>query len=575
MAQMSQILTGNAQLLKHKASRHSVIGVLIAVGAIVTATAISAYFETGAISLEGALGAQHKNISLWILDAMPFAFALWGQYVSSLMAFEASAMVIDQTSELRAQATALERQAMRSATYDALTDLPNRVLLYDRLEQAIHVAARDRSPLAVLILDLDRFKEINDTLGHNNGDRVIKQVATRLRGAVLESDTIARLGGDEFAILLPGIADAKDATRVARKIQAALQAPFMLEGLKLDVQASVGIAFCPEHGTDADTLLQRADVAMYVAKRKHSGLVEYSAKLDRHSPHRLTLMGELRQAIDRGELELHYQPKVDIKTGLVKDVEALVRWRHEIHGTMPPDQFIPLAEGTGLINPLTLWVLSEGLRQCAIWRREGLELGVAVNLSAHVLLDLDLPDIVARVLDSHDVPPSKLVIEITESTIMIDRDRAMQVLTRLAGMGVRLSIDDFGTGYSSLSYLSRMPVKEIKIDKSFVRDMDHNSNNASIVRATIDLGHNLGLEVIGEGVENDVILSRLEALGCDAAQGFHFTKPLDAERFAQWLRARLENTSRMAMALPADREPTGREEHLVNAGGSVEIEARV
>ena len=574
MAQMSQILTGNATLLKHKASRHSIIGVLIAIVAIVTATAISAYFETGTIGLDGVLGVQRKNISLWILDAMPFVFAMWGQYVSSLMAFEASAMVIDQTSELRAQATALEKQAMRSATHDALTDLPNRALLYDRLEQAIHVGARDRTHLAVLILDLDRFKEINDTLGHNNGDRIIKQVATRLRGAISESDTIARLGGDEFAILLPALADAKDATGMARKIQGELQAPFILEGLKLDVQASVGIALCPEHGTDPDTLLQRADVAMYVAKRNHSGLVEYSAKLDRHSPHRLMLMGELRQAIDREELELHYQPKVHIGTGLVKEVEALVRWRHQVHGLMPPDQFIPLAESTGLINPLTLWVLNEGLRQCAIWRNEGLELGVAVNLSAQVLLDLDLPDIVARVLDSHDVPPSKLVIEITESTIMVDRDRAMQVLTRLAAMEVRLSIDDFGTGYSSLSYLSRMPVKEIKIDKSFVMDMDHDGNNASIVRATIDLAHNLGLEVIAEGVENDVVLSCLEALGCDAAQGFHFARPVDAERFAQWLRARLENASRMAAVVPADGAASGPEERLADAVGHFEIEAR-
>lgn len=536
MVPTSQILTRNAQLLKSKASKHSIIGVMIAITAIVTATMILGYLESGELSLESTFAVQQRNISLWILDGMPFIFALWGQYVSSLMAFEASAMVVDQTSDLRAQATALERQAMRSATYDALTDLPNRILLHDRLEQAVYIASRDKISLAVLVLDLDRFKEINDTLGHNNGDRVIKQVATRLRSVTPESDTVARLGGDEFAIVLSKIADENDAAEVVRKIEEALHAPFMLEGLKLDIQASVGIAFYPEHGTDAYTLLQRADVAMYVAKQNHSGFVVYSATLDQHSPRRLTLMGELRQAISRDELVLHYQPKVDVNTGMVKELEALVRWKHQVHGLIPPDEFIPLAEQTGLINLLTLWVLNQSLMQCAKWRSEGLELGVAVNLSTHGLLDLEFPDMVSRALAAHDVSPEKLVIEITESTIMMDADRAMQVLTRLATMGVRLSVDDFGTGYSSLSYLSKLPVKEIKIDKSFVMDMEHGSTNASIVHATIDLGHNLGLEVIAEGVENDVILSRLQALGCNGAQGYYFTRPLDAERFADWLK---------------------------------------
>lgn len=536
MVTTSQILTKNAQLLKSKASKHSIIGVMIAVGAIMTATMILGYLNIGEVSWGSAFAVQQQNISLWLLDVMPFAFALWGQYVSSLMAFEASAMVVDQTSDLRAQATALERQAMRNATYDALTDLPNRILLHDRLEQALYTASRNKTGLAVLILDLDRFKEINDTLGHNNGDRVIKEVSARLRSIIPESDTVARLGGDEFAIVLSKTAGERDATEMVRKFEEALHAPFMLEGVKLDIQASVGIVFYPEHGTDAYTLLQRADVAMYVAKQNHSGCVVYSATLDQHSARRLTLMGELRQAIGRDELVLHYQPKVDLQTGLVKEVEALVRWTHQVHGLIPPDEFIPLAEQTGLINPLTLWVLNQSLMQCAKWRGEGLDLGVAVNVSTRGLLDLELPDIVARALAAHGVSPEKLVIEITESAIMTDADRAMQILTRLATMGVRLAIDDFGTGYSSLSYLSKLPVMEIKIDKSFVMDMEHSSNNAAIVHATIDLGHNLGLEVIAEGVEDSRVLSRLQALGCDAAQGYHFTRPLDAERFADWLK---------------------------------------
>jgi len=283
---------------------------------------------------------------------------------------------------------------------------------------------------------------------------------------------------------------------------------------------------------------------MYVAKRNHSGVVVFSPNLDQHSPHRLMLMGELRKGIDRGELVLHYQPKVNIRTGLIREVEALVRWQHPVHGLMSPDKFIPLAESTGLINPLTLWVLNEGMKQCAVWRKEGHELGVAVNVSAQLLLDLELPQIVGRALSHHDVPASQLAIEITESTIMLDRERAMQVLNELATMGVRLSVDDFGTGYSSLAYLSKMPVREIKIDKSFVMDMENDSNNAVIVRATIDLGHNLGLEVTAEGVENEPVLARLRALGCDTAQGFYYSKPVDAQNFTAWYGARCNETSR-------------------------------
>ncbi|TCV81104.1 putative bifunctional diguanylate cyclase/phosphodiesterase [Sulfurirhabdus autotrophica] len=535
MARTSQILSGNARLLKSKVSKYAVVGTVISIAAILVATAIMSFLQVGSVTIDSMMSAQQTNPSLWMLDAMPFLFAFWGQYVSSIMAFEASAMVVDQTHELRTQTTILANQAMRSSTYDALTDLPNRVLLRDRLEQALNVASRDKTHLAILIMDLDRFKDVNDTLGHYIGDRILKQVAKRLQGVIQEPNSVARLGGDEFAVLLPKIADIKDATLVVSKIEKALHAPFMIEGLKLDIQASVGVAFFPEHGMDADTLLQRADVAMYVAKKNHSGFVVYSQKLDQHSPHRLTLMGELRQAIDRDELVLHYQPKINVKTAMVSGVEALVRWNHGVHGLMPPDDFIPLAERTGLIKPLTLWVLNHALQQCAVWQEQGLKLDISVNVSANGLMDLDLPDTVAGLLASHEVAPERLVLEITESAIMLDKDRAMQVLTSLAGMGIRLSIDDFGTGYSSLAYLSKMPVKEIKIDKSFVMDMEKNSSNAMIVHATIDLGHNLGLEVIGEGVESKEIMAKLKGLGCDVVQGFHFTKPLAEAQFSEWL----------------------------------------
>lgn len=535
MARTSQTLSSNASLLKSKASKHAIFGVIIALAAIGVATLGVAFLNGSEISFDAVIRAQKENPTLWLLDAMPFLFAFWGQYVSSLMAFEASAMVIDQTNELRTQTTILEQQAMRSATYDALTELPNRILLRDRLEQAIQLASKKNRRLAVMIMDLDRFKEINNTLGHYNGDRLLKQVATRLQSVIPKPGSVARLGGDEFAILLPRISEVKEVGSIVGKIHKALQSPFVLDTLKLDIQASVGVAIFPEHGADADTLLQRADVAMYVAKKEQSGFVVYSSKHDEHSPHRLTLMGELRHAIENDHLVLHFQPKVNVKSNIIDGVEALVRWQHERHGLMPPDEFIPLAERTGLIKPLTHWVLRASLKQCAAWRLTGLNLCVAVNLSAQGLMDMELPDTVAGLLASNDVPPDRLVLEITESTIMMDKDRALQILTRLADMGVRLSIDDFGTGYSSLAYLSKMPVKEIKIDKSFVMGMENNKSNSVIVHATIELGHNLGLEVVGEGVENAEVLDILNRLNCDAVQGFHLLRPMAGPAFDEWM----------------------------------------
>jgi len=535
MAQATQALTSNARLLKAKASKHAIYGVLIAAAAIVLATLGVAYIQSSSISIDALVAAQRNNVALWILDAMPFVFAFWGQYVSSLIAYEAGAMVVDQTSELRAQAVALEAQATRNATHDQLTGLPNRFLLKDRLAQALLSAARQQKRVAVIVMDLDRFKEINEAMGPYNGDRLLKQVATRLQAALQEPETVARLGGDEYAVLVPGLEQARDISPVVKKIEKAMEMPFMLEHLKLDVRASMGIALYPEHGTDPDTLLQRADVAMYAAKRNRAGFLVYSPKYDEYSPQRLTLMGELRHAIENDGLVLHFQPKVDLKSGTVGEVEVLVRWNHPRHGLMFPDEFIPLAERTGLIKPLTLWVLHRALDQSGAWKQQGLSLGVAVNLSAQVLFDLDLPDIVAGALAARDVAPQSLILEITESAIMVDMDRALQILARLSDMGVRIAIDDFGTGYSSLSYLSKMPVDEIKIDKSFVLDMHENKTNAVIVHATIELGHNLGLSVIGEGVESGAMFDRLRELGCDAAQGYFMTRPLDVASFAAWL----------------------------------------
>lgn len=529
-----QTLQYNVKLMKSRVTKYAVYGVLIAGAAVIVATLATSFIDSGGVSLEGIYQAQKSNMTLWILDAMPFIFAFWGQYISSKIVYEASAMVIDQTHDLRQQTAVLEHQAMHDATHDYLTDLPNRVLLCDRLEQAISNAHRSQQILAFIILDLDHFKEINDTLGHYNGDRLLKQVAVRLKRVVRESDTLARLGGDEFGILLPSITMRDDIYRVIKKIQKALTSPFRMEGLSLDVQASIGGVLYPEHGKDIDTIMQRADVAMYVAKQDNRGFSIYTTKMDKHSPRRLTLMGELRQAFDRNELELYYQPKICVNKDRISGVEALVRWNHPVHGFMTPDEFIPLAERSGLIKQLSWWVLQNALAQAVLWHEKGIEIGVAVNISPFILLDPELPEAIIGLLSSHKLPRETLTLEITETSVLKDPDLALEILLRLADMGIIISIDDFGTGYSSLSYLKKMPVSEVKIDKTFVIEMLKNDNDAVIVHATIDLAHNLGMKVVAEGVENKETAARLKELKCDILQGYYYSRPLTSEDFSKW-----------------------------------------
>jgi predicted signal transduction protein with EAL and GGDEF domain len=349
------------------------------------------------------------------------------------------------------------------------------------------------------------------------------------------SDLIARLGGDEFAVLLPSV-DPKEPVLVARKITKVLEFPFDIDGLPIDVEASIGIVLYPDHGSDADSLIQRADVAMYAAKQSGSGYTIYTADQDQHSPRRLMLMAELRRAIEEDLLLLHYQPKVNLAAGGVCGVEVLGRWPHHELGAIPPDQFIPLAERTGLIKPLTGWVLDRALNQCRTWYQAGIEIPVAVNLSVRNLLNPQLPDQVAELLQHHGVPPGRLELEITESSIMADPERAREIVTHLNKMGVQLSIDDFGTGYSSLGYLKKLPVHWIKIDKSFVIHMVASESDAVIVQSTIDLAHNLGLKVVAEGVENQEVCDRLIDLGCDMMQGYYISRPLPADELIRWLK---------------------------------------
>jgi len=427
-----------------------------------------------------------------------------------------------------------QEQLKYQALHDALTGLPNRTLLHDRLEQAILASRRNGEPLALLLMDLDHFKEVNDTFGHHYGDLLLQQVQPRLRNILRASDTIARLGGDEFAVLLLET-DGSGAYRVAEKILEALSQPFLIEEHALLVEPSIGIALYPEHGEDTSTLLRHADISMYTAKRTHSGYALYEPEQDRRGGAQIALISGLRRGIDRDEMLLHYQPKVDFRTGTVSGLEALVRWQHPQHGLILPGNFIPHAEQTGLIKRLGFWVLKAALTQCRAWYDAGISTTVAVNLSTRSLHDPELARNVARLIRMCAVAPTWLEVEITESVIMENPDRALNTLTHLHDLGVRIGIDDFGTGYSSLAYLKRLPADEIKIDRSFVKDMTSNESDAVIVRSVIDLGHNLGLRVVAEGVESRETWDMLAAMGCDVAQGYYLSPPFPAEELGSWL----------------------------------------
>ncbi len=433
--------------------------------------------------------------------------------------------------ELRHQSELNRHQAL----HDALTGLPNRTLFHDRVQLAILASQRNAGQLAVLVMDLDRFKEINDTLGHACGDQFLVEAAARLRTTLRGADSIARLGGDEFAMLLQGI-DAESIVAAMTRIHAAFESPFELEGLPLQIEASIGVAMYPGDAQEVDGLIQRADVAMYVAKNDNVGWATYDPDQDRHEPARLSLIGELRRAIDQRELVLYYQPKIEVRGGRVAGVEALVRWRHPTRGLLFPDAFIDVAQETSLIRPFTLYVIDEALRQCQAWAQEGRTIAVAVNVSARNLIDIDFPDQIGALLEKWALPAHVLELEVTESAIVADMFRMKTVLERLGAMGLRLSVDDFGTGYTSLGYLRRLPITDLKIDRSFVANMTTSEEDAVIVRSTIDLGRNLGLGVVAEGVEDADVLERLQQLGCDVAQGYLVSRPVPAEELSQWLR---------------------------------------
>jgi diguanylate cyclase (GGDEF)-like protein len=548
---LKDALSNNTKILKSKASKPSMQAVAIAMTTAVGATLLASYTEFQSVTVDGIVHAQTSNMVLWVLDILPFVFGYIGQYTSYVLANEANMMVLEQTEELRQHANELEKQATFASTHDALTGLPNRALFFDRLEQTLLRYRDQRKGLAVLLLNIENLKEIQDTLGLSSTDMIVKQLATRLASWSGSVDSVARIDTHSFAIMLSEFGDVR-ADAAAHNLIRSIEPQFVVNTLKLTLQPSVGIVTFPEHGEDADTLLQRAGVAQYFASKSPSGYSVYSPSMDQNSPRRLTLVGEFKRALARKEMQLYFQPKVRLADNTVYGVEALARWNHAQHGFISPDEFIKLAENNRLIRPLSQWVLEHAFQTCAEWHRAGINLVVSVNLSAKDLLDPELPDQIAGYAAKTEIQPEWIMLEITESSIMGDPARALIIIERLRGMGYQFSIDDFGTGYSSMAYLKKLPLSELKIDKSFVMDMLVSENDAIIVRATIDLAHNLGFSVTAEGVESVEAAEILKRMGCEIGQGFLFSEPLTKGDLEKWLTS--QTMSQAAASAPAQEQ---------------------
>lgn len=535
---VNDVLSRNVAIFKERASRSAYQGVLVAAVAVIVATLAVAYVENGSLSIDGIIQAQKTNVVLWILDLLPFVFAYMGQYASYVIAQEAGLMVQAQTEELRQRATAMERQAVLATTHDRLTELPTRGVFIDDLDRAI-LTQDGQASLAVLMVTAENFREVQEILGHELTDGLIRSFAQRLQRWTAAPDRqIARIDTHSFAIRLQCDGSRAGAERVVRELIRSLERSFNVGDLQLTLHPAVGVAFYPEHAEDADSLLQRATVALVNAGRSASGITVYAPVMEERGSRQLTLMADLKRAIERDELMLRFQPKVALADQRLVGVEALVRWEHRKHGFLSPDEFIGLAERSRMIGLLTQWVLRTAFRQARQWRQQGFDFKVAINLSARDLVNPDLPDLIDQAVGETGIDTAWIVLEITESSVMDEPARALAVLERLKGMGFELAIDDFGTGYSSLAYLKQLPVSELKIDKCFVLDMVESENDAVIVRATVGMAHNLGLKVIAEGVEDAKAEAMLREFGCDVGQGYWYAKPLTADELLAWQRAR-------------------------------------
>ena len=469
-----------------------------------------------------------------------------------------------RTFSRRLHSTALDNA--RLALLDSLTGLPNRRMLLERLNRSVDTAHEHGTGVGLVVLDIDRFKDINDSLGHDMGDELLAQVAHRLQNGLRDHDVVARLGGDEFAILLPSIRSVADAAGLAHRVREVFSTPYHLGDLELHVEGSIGVACLPEHADDGSALMRKADVAMYTAKVHRTGVAVYSPDEDDSSPARLVLLGDLHRALTRpDELVLHYQPKIDLRTGTTIGVEALMRWQHPTRGMLPPTLFVPLAEQTGLINDLTRFALEKAVEQIAHWRADGDSLPVAVNLSAHNVTSVAVTETIAELLDRHDVPAGLLEVEITETALVADPSRIVPVLKRLESMGIRVSIDDFGTGTTSISQLRDLPVAVLKIDRLFISDLEAGADKHGsevVVKAMVDLAHSFGLVVVAEGVEDARTAGLLAALDVDQAQGFLYSPAVPADEVAAVRAALLPTPRRTGTGRRAGAAETGRDKSL-------------
>lgn len=524
--------------LRSRLTRYVCYGVVIALVVIVVATLATVLLAGEALTVTNLVDAHRDNAGLLVLDLLlPLVFALWGQYVGMLLSDRTSAFTRDETRRLQADRALLDAQTRRAEDLDALTGLANRAYFVGRLESAMAAAYLSRSRVAVMIIDLDGFSEVNDQFGWANGDRVLKSVARRLDAALSDRALVARLGGDSFAVLVDPLRSAEVLDSVARRVEHELDPPCALDSLSLNLAGSIGGAIYPENGRDSYSLLSAAEGAMHRAKMQGGGFALVTACESLHDAEMHSLSAELRTAIEEEQLILHLQPIVDAAADRVHGAEALVRWQHPRRGLIMPGDFIPRAERSGLISELSNWVLKRALAAAADLHAAGWPLGISVNLSARSLLDPEFPDVLAELLAAVDLPSRYLTVEITEDTLMADQQRTLDVVTRVANMGVHISIDDFGTGYSQLAYLKRLPASEIKIDRSFVEDMLVSRTDMSIVQATIGLAHALELRAVAEGIETESQAERLRQLGCDYMQGYYIGRPMPVDRLRDWLGA--------------------------------------
>ena len=544
MPTLEHTLSPNVRLLKAKASKPAIKGTLIALVAVAIANMAACYAETQTLSISGLIEVQSQNVALWFLNLMPFAFAYWGQYVSTLVAQEADTMIVDQTSELFSQTEHLREQVELESQTDPLTGLPNRNQFKELLRRAISDAQQNQSEFSVVVLSINTIQEVNDILGYNQGDELMKHAIEKLNQTLPEEILLGRISGAEFGMIIPLQKRTRQLQQLQNKVTEVFAQPFSVDSLTLILKTSMGSATYPKDGSNPEALLRHAFIASFVSRKDGVAFTAYSPQIDVKQFSDLHQVAELVNAMDQNEFFLQYQPKLE-PDGAVREVEVLVRWMHPVHGMIPPDKFIPIIEKNNMTKELLQWVMTHALHQVAHWRDMGFKVAAAINLSALDLLDSNLPQTIQNVLNETGVDSSFLKLEITETTIMTDRKRALSILEKVAGMDINTSIDDFGTGYSSLAYLSELPAMEIKIDRSFVMDMVENRHNAVIVKAIIYLAHNLSMKTVAEGVESQEIMDELRELGCDYQQGYYISRPLDASALIEWLQARANDQQKL------------------------------